>query len=166
MKYNSLQEYFYKLYNFLFALLLLPLLVFVVLYWQIREGNLQGPFYFDEKANQVLIIVIAAVVFTDALISFILFSKRLKSMRRIQSLGTRLDRYASLTILRFVLVLSGSLVLALGFYLTENQIFSILVVVNMILLLLLWPLPSKVCRDLQLKGDERTLVFHKKDRLH
>ena len=166
MKYNSIREYFYKLFNILFALLLLPLLVFVVLYWQIQEGNLVGPFYLDEKINQTLIILIGAVVFTDWLISFSLFSKRLKSMKRIQSLGTRLDRYASLTILRFVLILSGSLVLAVGFCLTENQIFSIIVVVNMLLLLPLWPFPSKVCRDLQLKGDERTLVFHKKDRLH
>jgi hypothetical protein len=166
MKYNSIREFFYKLNNRLFALTLVPLLVFVILYWQIQEGTLQGPFYFEETLNKVLMIVLGVVVFLDWMISFFTFGKRLKFIKRIQSLGVRLERYYSLTIFRFVIILSGSLASAICFTLTENQNFTIIGIANMILLLLLWPRVSKVCNDLQLKGDERTLVFYKKDRLH
>lgn len=166
MKYNSLREYFYKLNNRLFALTLIPLLVFVILYWQIQEGNLYSPFYFEETINKVLMIVLGAVIILDWMISFFYFDKRLKFIKRIQSLGVRLESYYSLTIFRFVIILSGSIASAICFSLTENQYFTIIGIANLIVLLLLWPRVSKVCSDLQLKGDERTLVFYKKDRLH
>jgi len=166
MKYNSIREYFYKLHNLLYAFILLPLLVFVVLYWQIQEGNLSGPFYLDTMVTQILIALMGAVIFTDWVISLLLFNRGLKSIRKIQSLGERLDRYFSLTVLRFAIILSGSIALAIGFFLTESQMFTIIAVSNVLLVLLLWPRPAKVCGDLQLKGDERTLVLYKKDRLH
>ena len=108
MKYNSIREYFYKLHNLLYAFILLPLLVFVVLYWQIQGGNLSGPFYLDTMVTQILIALMGAVIFTDWVISLLLFNRGLKSIRKIQSLGERLDRYFSLTVLRFAIILSGS----------------------------------------------------------
>jgi hypothetical protein len=166
MRYNSLQEYFFKLYNPLYAFILIPLLVLVVLYWQLLEGNIHGPFYGDQAVNQVLMVSLGIIVLSDWVISFYLFAQGLKSTRKIVSLGTRLDRYYSLTLVRFALLFSGSVVLAIGYALTENQLFTLGSVSNLVLPLLLWPLPSKVCRDLMLKGDERTLVLYKKDRLH
>ena len=166
MRYNSLREYFYKFHNLLYAISLIPLLAFVVLYWQIQEGNLHGIFYLEEVINQVLLFSLGFVVLADWVITFFLFNKGLRSARKLPGLGIKLDRYYNLTLLRFTIVLSGSLTFAIGFYLTENQVFTILAVLNFFLLLLLWPSPAKVCGDLQLKGDERTLVRFKKDKLH
>jgi hypothetical protein len=152
--------------NLLFTLALVPLLVFVVLYWQLLEGNLHGPFYGEQQISQILLISMGAIIFSEWMISFFLFNARLKPVRKMQSLGIRLDHYYSLTVIRFAIILSGSIVMAVGFGLTENQLFTVIAVSNLLLSIVLWPIPAKVCRDLQLKGDERTLVFFKKDRLH
>jgi len=165
MKYNSLREYFYKLHNLLYGVILAPLLAFVVLYWQMQAGNVDGLLKQDEYLNQLLLVVLSFIVLFDWIISLLLFNRGLKETRTLDSLGKKLDRYYSFTLLRFALVVSGSLGLAIGFYLTENQLFTILFVSGFAILLLFWPTPSKVCNDLQLKGDERTLVLHKKDRL-
>lgn len=166
MKYNSIREYFYKIQNLLYVFILTPLVALVVLYWQFLGGNLHGPLYGELMTSQILLVSMGVIVFSDWMISFVVFNKKLQSIRKIQSLGARLDQYYAVTIMRFAIILSGSMVLAVGFYLTENQSFSIMAISNLLLVLVCWPLPSKVCNDLRLKGDERTLIYHKKDRLH
>jgi hypothetical protein len=165
MKYSSLREYFYKLHNLLYGIILLPFLVFVVLYWQLQQGNFEGPFRYMESYTNLMFGVCGFILVMEWIMAGFLFSKGLKAARTLDSLGKKLDRYFSFSILRFALVISGSLALAIGFYLTENQFFTILLGINIAPLLLFWPSPSKVCNDLRLKGDEQTLVLYKKDRL-
>ncbi len=165
MKYNSLREYFYKLHNLLYGIILMPFLVFVALYWQMQEGNIEGPFRYNESYGNRMLGGFCFILLMDWALSGFLFSKGLKATRVLDSLGKKLDRYFSYALLRFTMVISGSLALAIGFYFTENQYFTILFVVNIAALLLFWPTPSKVCNDLLLKGDERMLVLHRKDRL-
>ena len=128
-------------------------------------GNIEGPLKQDEYLTQLLLIALSALVLIDWSISILLFQRGVKSTRTLDSLGKKLDRYFSFTLLRFALVVSGSVGLAIGFYLTENQIFTILFASSLALLLLFWPSPSKACDDLELKGDERMLVQFKKDKL-
>lgn len=165
INFSSLREYFYKLHNRLYAIVLIPLLVFVVLYWQMQTGSIQGVLKGNEDLTQIILIVLSFLVLSDWIISVFMFRRGLKATRTLDSLGKKLDRYYSFTLLRFALVVSGSLGLAIGFYLTESQFFTLFFVLSLAMLLLLWPTPSKVCNDLQLKGDERTLVFYKMDKL-
>ena len=162
MKYSSLQEYFYKLHNVLYGIILLPFLVFVVLYWQMQAGNIEGPLKESEEYGNLVLGIMGGMVLMDWLISAILFVRSLKATRTLESLGEKLDRYYVFTLFRFALVVSGSLALAIGFYLTENQTFTLVFVGNVAVLIFFWPTASKVCNDLKLKGDERTLVLYKK----
>jgi uncharacterized membrane protein len=163
--FSSLKEYFYKMHNRLYGIVLIPLLAFVVLYWQMQIGNIQGVLRQNESLTQVVLVALSFLVFTDWVISAFMFNRGLKATRTLDSLGKKLDRYYSFTMLRFSLVVSGSLGLAMGFYLTENQLFTIFFVSSLAMLLIFWPTPSKVCKDLQLRGDERTLVLYKMDKL-
>ena len=165
MNYSSLREYFYKLHNLLYGIVLIPLLAFVVLYWQMQTGNIHGVLRQNEYQNQVLLIALSFIVLIDWMISLIMFKRGLKATRTLDSLGKKLDRYYLFTVLRFGLIVSGSLGLAIGFYLTENQLFTILFVSSFAMLIFFWPTPAKVCNDLLLKNDERTLVLYKKDNL-
>jgi hypothetical protein len=139
--------------------------VFVALYWQMRQGNIEGPFRYNELYTNYMIGFFSFILAIDWIMSAVLFSKGLKAARGLESLGGKLDRYFTFSIFRFALIVSGSLVLAVGFYLTENQLFTIIFGANIVVLLLFWPTPSKTCNDLHLKGDEKTLVLYKKDRL-
>lgn len=165
MKYNSIREYFYKMHSLLYVIILTPLLVFVVLYWLIIEGELRGIFYRDDETTKILLLLFSGIVLMDWIGSFIVFNKGIASIISLPSLGERLDKYYRYTLVRFSIVATGTLTLAVGFYLTEDQLFTVISGGSMLLLLGFWPFPSKVCRDLKLKGDERTLVFYKKDRL-
>jgi hypothetical protein len=165
MKYNSIREYFYKMYSLLYAIILTPLLVFVVLYWLIIEEELRGAFYMDDATTQILLMLLGGVVVMDWIGSLIVFNRGVSSIISVPSLGDRLDKYYRYTLVRFSIVATGTLCLAVGFYLTEDQMFTVISGGSMLLLLAFWPFPSKVCRDLKLKGDERTLVLYKKDRL-
>jgi hypothetical protein len=165
MKYNSVPEYFYKFHNRLYALVLIPLLTFVVLYWKMKTGDIEGGSQ-NIDFNRLLLLVFIILVLTEWLVSFFLFRRSLKPILTLDSLGERLDKYYRLTIVRFTLVVSGLLLLATGFYLTHDQYFTILFVTSILGLAFFWPTSAKVCDDLRLKGDERKLILYKLDKLH
>jgi hypothetical protein len=162
MKYQSLREYFYKLYALLFFLVLIPLGAFIYLFMAMRTQDFGGMLSTDEFLSETLIYVFGTVALVDWSASFLIFNRGLKSARTIASLGGKLDRYYSLTIVRFALINSGLLVLAAGFFLIENHVLTSLFMVSLILLGVLWPFPSKVCSDLALRGEERNMVLNLK----
>lgn len=164
MKYNSVAEYFYKLHSRLYALVLIPLLLFVVLYWKLKTGDIKGLSQ-DTDFNYLLLLAFIVIVLVDWIASFLIFRRNLKSILTLGSLGDRLDRYYRFTILRFSFMVSGLVLLAVGFYLTEDQYFTILFVTSMIGVAFFWPTSAKVCHDLNLKGDERKLILYKLDKL-
>lgn len=164
MKYNSVSEYFYKLHNRLYALVLIPLLSFVVLYWNLKTSHIEGLSQ-DIHFNRLLLLLLIVAVLIDWIASYLLFRINLKSILTLGSLGERLDRYYTFTMIRFSLMMFGLITLAIGFYLTEDQYFTILFVGSMIGLAFFWPTSAKVCDDLNLKGDERKLILYKLDKL-
>lgn len=164
MKYNSVPEYFVKLYNRLYAIVLLPLITFAVLYWYANLPDTE-PVLRDEVFNRILLLGFSMVVLIDWLVSFFLFKSGLKSILTIGSLGERLDRYYTLSMVRFLINVSGLFILVIGFYLTEDQYFSLLFAGSLLSLAFFWPTSAKVCEDLNLKGEERRLILYKLDKL-
>lgn len=164
MKYNSIAEYFYKLHNRLYALVLIPLLMFVVLYWKMKTGNINGLSQ-DTGFNYLLLLVSIVIVLVDWIVAFFIFKRNLKSILTLGSLGERLDHYYRFTLLRFLLMISGLVLLAVGFYLTGDKYFTILFVASMLGIAFFWPTSAKVCDDLNLKGEERKLILYKLDKL-
>lgn len=155
MNFITISQYFNKLQIVLFALLIAPLLVFISLYSFAPEFTSELPMQY--------IMIIAAVALFDWLMAMIIFNKKIKSVRKAQGLGPKLDKYFAITIMRFSLLSSASLILAGGFYLSKSDIFTALYAAGLVLAGFLWPTSSKVSDDLQLKGDEREMVYFKKD---
>lgn len=164
MKYNSVPEYFYKFHSRLYALVLIPLLTFVVLYWKMKTGEIKGISQ-DASLNNTMLLVFISLFLVDWIVSFFIFKRNIKRILTLGSLGDRLDRYYQITLSRFLLILSGLILLSVGFYFTENQYFTILFAASMAGLAFFWPTSAKVCDDLNLKGDERKLILYKLDKL-
>ncbi len=164
MKYNSVPEYFYKLHSRLYALLLIPLLTFVALYWKMKTGDIKGLSQ-DTGFNYIILLVVIFIVLVDWVASFLIFRRNIKSILTLGSLGDRLDRYYRFTLFRFLFMMSGLISLAIGFYLTEDKYFTILFAASLTGLAFFWPTSAKVCDDLNLKGDERKLILYKLDKL-
>lgn len=159
MKFTSLQEYFYKLQNALYLLVLLPLLVFIFLIASPPDKIVVL------AAEDITIIMSLLIGFAlvDGVIVSIIFYQSMKKIRKAVLLSEKLDRYYTMALIRYAVITLSCLMMALGYYLTDNLIFISLFAFTLILLFILWPRPSTVCKQLKLKGDEREMVLFKKD---
>ncbi|HEY8937816.1 MAG TPA: hypothetical protein VIM65_21460 [Cyclobacteriaceae bacterium] len=160
MKFTSLQEYFYKLQNALYMLILLPLLAFIFLI-------ASPPDKMVILSTEDMIVVIGGLTgfaIADGLIVSLIFYQSMKKIRKAVLLSEKLDRYYNIAVIRYAVITMSCLVMAFGYYLTDHIIFISLFALTLILFFILWPRPSTVCRQLKLKGDEREMVLYKKDR--
>lgn len=155
MTFITIGQYFNKLQSAILALVIIPLLVFAALYFYL-SGT-----YADPRSEYLILIPVALL---DWVMALVIFNKKIKSVRNAQGLGTKLDKYFKITIVRFSILSSASLVLALGLYLTGNDVFTLMYFAGMVLTGVLWPTSRKVSDDLQLRGDERQMVYYKQDK--
>lgn len=157
MDFFTIEQYFNKLFSALFVILLVPIGVFIGSYLR-SVGPISTPISFSTDHYYL-----AAIVVADWVLIFILFNKRIKSIRNGQGLRVKLEEYFRLTIVRYICGALGCLVLAYGFYISNDEVYTGTFVVSLLVLGLLWPTSPKVCRDLKLRGDEREMVYYKKD---
>ena len=106
-------------------------------------------------AGSVLVIWIVAYVFLN---------KKIKSARNGQGLRAKLEKYFALTIVRYSVFAFCSVVFCIGYYFTTDQFFSFCFMLQLLLCALHWPRSPKVANDLRLRGDEREMVYYKKDK--
>lgn len=155
MNFITIGQYFNRLQSILFILLILPLMIFSALYYFNGENEPDSrPHYY---------VVIGVAVFIGWVMAMVIFDKKIKSSRNEQGLGVKLDKYFRITIVRHAILSSASLLLALGLYLTGSDFFTAMYVAGLGLSGILWPTGRKVCNELRLRGDERQMVYYKKD---
>ena len=155
MNFITIGQYFNKLHSALLLLMIVPLLAFIALH-----------VYTTDKSSDLAMeyfVFICPIVVLDWLMAMIVFNKKIKSVRNAQGLGAKLDKYFGLTIVRFSFLSVGSLLTAVGFYLSASDAFTGIYLMGMVLSAFFWPTSPKVSRDLQLRGDEREMVYFKKD---
>lgn len=164
MIFSSIKEYFYKLYNVCYAIILVPLGAFIYLYLELQEGNIIS---LIQDANEVRLAQILFSLFVViALTSVHLVTKRkMKTLSKEVSLGNKMDGYYVLSLTRLGIGSGVSLFMALGLFLTNSELFGLLFLAILVWMSLQWPSPRKLCADLGLKGDERELVLYKRDSL-
>jgi hypothetical protein len=155
MKFTSIAQYFARLHIVFLILLMVPLLVFIVLYLLPEESN--------PESRMEYYVAIPAIAFMDWVFAVIFFNKKIKSARNEQGLGAKLQKYFNITIVRYCFLASSHLVLALGFFLTRGDLFTALYLASLILSGFFWPTGPKVSGELMLRGDEREMVYLKKD---
>jgi hypothetical protein len=157
MQWITIGQYFYKLYSLVLLILLAPIAAFIFVYWQLFGDEAHHTVSFE---NVIAPFVIALISW---LLMFFFYNKKIKSIRNDQGLRLKLEKYLRLTIVRYTLGVVGGLAMAYGFYITRDNRFTGIFAASLVLLGLLWPTSAKVCRDLKLRGDEREMVFFKKD---
>lgn len=156
MRFFTISQYFNKLQSILFFLLLIPLLIFIALYLYADHNPL-------EPDTVVYFVAIPLAVLLGWVVGIARFNKKIKSARIAQGLGAKLDKFFGLTIVRFAFLAASGLMLALGFLLTGSDLFPGMYLVALVLGATMWPTPARVCRHLRLRGDEREMVYFRKD---
>ena len=155
MSFLTIGQYFNKLQSALLLILLVPVMIFTAIFFLTSEMP-------QDTALEYYVVFTVAVML-DWCMALIIFNKKIKSLRNQQGLGAKLDKYFRLTIVRYSILSSASLVLAVALYFTGSDVFMALYLIGLVLAALLWPTPGRVAGDLKLRGDEREMVYYKKD---
>jgi hypothetical protein len=162
MKYNSLKEFFYKLYNICLMMMFLPTTAYLIIYYLTLTGKLD-PVIQTEQVIKIILISFPAIAILDLTIVHLVVVKRFALLTKEVSLGIRLEKYFSIAFLRISAVVATSLFMAAGLYLTGSELFTLYFLVILLWLYIYWPSPQRVSKDLKLRGDEEKMVLTKGD---
>lgn len=159
MKFNSVKEYFYKLNNTGYQLLMVPLILFIYFYSQSYFYDSQP--LIEPRFNAYLLYVLIGLSVTT--LTTVHIRTRIKATRIAAEvgLGIKLEKLGSLLIGRMIWKAVITVLMPLGLLATGNQAFSILFGVTLVWFFLQWPTPSRVAALLKLRGDEREMVLSK-----
>jgi len=108
--------------------------------------------------------IVFGIVLLIWIASYIFVNKKIKSARNGQGLRAKLEKYFSLTIVRYSIFGLCSIIFCFAYYFTTDQFFSLCFMLQLLLCGLHWPRSAKVAKDLKLRGDEREMVYYKKDK--
>ena len=160
MNFFSIKEFFYKLNTIGFILLLLPLVVFILLYFRTVGSEL---IVTDPQQNKALLAVLVGIFVLALTIVHWLWRIRMRKMRLMLELANKMDGYFWLVLIRNAAYAGCSLLMASGFFLTANILFTGFFVLIMLVALGQWPRPSSFCKLLDLRGSERDMVMNDRD---
>jgi hypothetical protein len=156
MEFTSINEYFYKFNSFLLIIMLMPIVGFIALYLQLTPGV-------NDQYISTTFVITASLIATTWLTIFVFFDKKIKSIRNAQGLRQKLEKYFRLTIVRFSVFACCAFVLLVMFYKTRNDLITLMFLLELVISGFVWPTSSKVANDLKLRGDEREMVYYRKD---
>ncbi len=164
MKFSSIKEYFYKLYNVCYLITLVPLAVFIYLYLKLQvvavNSIIQSPRY-------VLIaqVVFFVTVFFSLTSVHLAIRNKMRLLTNQFGLGDKMDKYFSYSVIRIAAGGLASVIVGGGLFLTGSEIFSIYFLLILLWMAYHWPMPKKMCAELALKGDEKEMILYKRESL-
>lgn len=162
MKFNSIKEYFYKLYNVCYMITLIPLAIFIYLYLKLQAVEMNSIL---QKANYIFIaqVVFFVAVFVMLTIVHLAIRKKMKLLSGEFGLGNKMDKYYSYAVLRISAGGLASVAVASGLFITGSEIFSVYFLLILLWMAYHWPMPKRMCAELSLKGDEKEMILYKRE---
>jgi hypothetical protein len=157
MKFNSVKEYFLKLNNTGYQLMMIPLILFIYFYTQSYFYDSQ-PLIEPRLGDYLLWVFIGLSVVVLTIVQI----QTAQKANRIASevgLGIKLEKLGSVLLVRMVWKAVITLLMPLGLVATGNQLFSVLFGITLAWFFLQWPTPGRVANLLKLRGDEREMVM-------
>ncbi len=157
MKFNSVKEFFYKLNNTGYQLMMVPLILFIYFYTQSYFYESQ-PLLRQELHNYVFygLIGVSLIILT---IVHVKTGNKSKRIAAEVGLGMKLEKLGSVLITRMVWKAVVIVLMPVGLLATGNQLFSIFFGIALGWFFFHWPTPGRVSDLLKLRGDEREMVL-------
>ncbi len=160
MKFRSIKEYFYKLNTIGFILLLLPLVAFIYLYYQPIDRR---PIITELQSEIILLSALTIIFLIDLTIVHWVWSAKIQRLQTLSELARKMDGYFSLALFKMASYCGCSLLMAAGFFLTGNSLFTVLFLIIVITLTFQWPSSTSFCRHFDLRGSERDMILNNRD---
>lgn len=158
MKFNSVREYFFKLNNTGYQLMMVPLVIFTFYYMQ-SIVDIPDLIFLSEEISRILFYALCGLSLIILTFVQINTHREAKSVSKAVGLGIKLERLADVLKRKMVTISIVVLIMPLALVFTGDNYFSIAFGVFVLWYFLQWPTPGRVCRLLQLKGDEKEMVI-------
>ena len=161
MAIRNLDEYYIRLNLVFHAILAAPLLLFIYIYLETENGTMEPPIS-EAKNLGFLQLSITLVTAVFVFLAFSWYRTRINQVSPKDVLVEKLERYSKIGLVQYILFGLASFVTVLGLYLTGKGWYTGLYVIVLMLMSINRPTLKKISDDLQLKGEERQIVLHKK----
>ncbi|MTI22757.1 hypothetical protein E1176_17125 [Fulvivirga sp. RKSG066] len=161
MQFKSPEDFHNKLGFIFHAMLAVPLAVFIYLFLEIKNRAF-SPALDTGIDDKVIIILLVAISVADLAIGYYLHKRNLKNARTIDDFQKKLKAYFTSSLVFWSFIEGGSILMIVGLYLTTSSVFIVGYMFLLLVLSLNRPTPQKYVGDLQLNGEEREIIIHKK----
>src|SRR5258708_7224438 len=136
MKFRFIKKYFYKLNTIGFILLLLPLVAFIYFYFQ---PVFRRTINTEMQIEIILLSALTIIFLIDLTIVHWVWSAKIQRLQTLSELARKMDGYFSLALFKMASYCGCSLLMAAGFFLTGNSLFTVLFLIIVITLTFQWP---------------------------
>ncbi|MCW5912541.1 MAG: hypothetical protein KIT62_15845 [Cyclobacteriaceae bacterium] len=159
MKFNSVKEYFYRLNNTGYQLMMVPLILFIYHYASVYTFT----FRLELTETEAYYVLIAAGALALIVLTAVHFYVRsaARKIARLTGLGLKLERLGSVLMKRLIVLALIPLLMTVGLVLTHHNGFAFGFLVTLLWYFVNWPTPFKISSLLHLKGDEKEMVLSK-----
>jgi hypothetical protein len=158
MKFNSVKEYFYKLNNTGYQLMMVPLILFIYHYASVYAFAWPA-FILDVLLVQYILIGVAALSLIALTAVHFFVQSQAAEISGKTGLGLKLELIGSVLLRQIFVLALITLVMPLGLVLTRHTGFALGFVATLAWYFLNWPTPTRVSNLLKLKGDEKEMVL-------
>jgi len=160
MKFNSVKEYFLRLNNTGYQLMMVPLIVFI--YHYASAYAFTTWLWITDVAiiNYLLIGMATLSLIVLTVVHFFVRARAIKISGQT-GLGLKLEQLGNVLIQRLIVLALMTLAMPIGLVLTHHIGFTIGFIVLLVWFFLHWPTPTQVSNLLKLKGDEKEMVLSK-----
>ncbi len=158
MKFNSMKEYFYKLNNTGYQLLMVPIIL-IILYYSQLLAHLTGLVVLDKAIERVLLMALSGLCLAVLVLAQLLAKRKANAIAKEVGLGIKLEKLGAVLIRKMVALALAIWLMPVALLLTGNGYFSMAFGVLLLWFFLQWPRPNRVCQLLKLRGDEKEMVI-------
>jgi len=151
------KEYIRKLINIAYLSIGIPLLFFIYVYLESTSESLEP--MIEQEYQLMFFIPIFIISLTLIVWGHKKFSLNIVAAKSMNHLSEKLVQYQKGTTQRFVSYSISSMLISIGFFLTDFQVFAALFGIMIVLFSINNPNARKTVIDLQLKDDEKDIVL-------
>lgn len=158
MKFGSVKEYFYKLNSRGYQLMMVPFILFIFFYAQ-SILNLNSFVVLSQENSYLLFKSLSSISMIVLTIVQLAANRKARMIGSEVGLGIKLEKLGTLLTRKMMIMALTVMMMPLALLFTGDNYFSLAFGVLVLWFFLQWPTPDRVCRLLNLRGDEREMVI-------
>ncbi len=162
MKFGTVKEYFYKLNNTGYQLMMIPLIIFIIYYSQ-PIIDLSELVILNQEVSRILVIFFSGLSLLVLITVQIVTRQRANKIATEVGLGIKLEKLGDVLKKKMGVLSTTILFMPLMLLITNESYFSVAFGILSLWYFVQWPTTGRVCRLLKLRGDEREMVITKGD---